>query len=74
MFVLCADLDKLITRCPDLIELDLSDCTLLTSEAIKIVCRLKKLEYLSLSRCYNISVGSYLYVEIDLKHFFCLAV
>lgn len=53
-------LEKLVARCPDLLELDLSDCTQLTSEAITIVCKLKKLEYLSLSRCYNISVTSYL--------------
>ncbi|XP_058811691.1 S-phase kinase-associated protein 2 [Topomyia yanbarensis] len=55
-----ASLDKLINRCPDLLELDLSDCTQLTSEAITVVCKLKKLEYLSLSRCYNINVTSYL--------------
>ncbi|XP_053689006.1 S-phase kinase-associated protein 2, partial [Sabethes cyaneus] len=53
-------LDKLVNRCPDLLELDLSDCTQLTSETITVVCRLKKLEYLSLSRCYNINVTSYL--------------
>lgn len=55
-----AALLKLIDRCPDLLELDLSDCTQLSSEAMKIVCKLKKLEYLSLSRCYNINVTSYL--------------
>ncbi|XP_055534037.1 S-phase kinase-associated protein 2 [Wyeomyia smithii] len=55
-----AALNKLITRCPDLLELDLSDCTQLSSEAITVVCKLKKLEYLSLSRCYNINVTSYL--------------
>ncbi|XP_062557246.1 S-phase kinase-associated protein 2 isoform X2 [Armigeres subalbatus] len=53
-------LQKLIDRCPDLLELDLSDCTQLSSAAMKVVCKLKKLEYLSLSRCYNINVTSYL--------------
>ncbi|XP_058449621.1 S-phase kinase-associated protein 2 isoform X2 [Malaya genurostris] len=53
-------LEKLITRCPDLLELDLSDCTQLTSQTITLVCKLTKLEYLSLSRCYNINVTSYL--------------
>lgn len=55
-----AALEKLIHRCPNLLELDLSDCTQLTSEAITVVCKLKKLEYLSLSRCYNIGVTAYL--------------
>lgn len=55
-----AALDKLINRCPDLLELDLSDCSQLSSKAMGIVCKLKKLEYLSLSRCYNINVTSYL--------------
>uniref|UniRef100_A0A182IZJ0 F-box domain-containing protein n=1 Tax=Anopheles atroparvus TaxID=41427 RepID=A0A182IZJ0_ANOAO len=50
----------LVKRCPRLLELDLSDCTQLTSEAIQLVCKLRKLEYLSLSRCYNINVTSYL--------------
>lgn len=53
-------LNKLVDRCPDLLELDLSDCTQLSSAAMKMVCKLKKLEYLSLSRCYNINVTSYL--------------
>lgn len=50
----------LVRRCPDLIELDLSDCAVLTSDAIGTVCGLKRLEYLSLSRCYNIAVSAYL--------------
>lgn len=50
----------LVQRCPDLIELDLSDCSVLSSEAINTVCGLKSLEYLSLSRCYNINVAAYL--------------
>ncbi|CAG9799145.1 unnamed protein product [Chironomus riparius] len=49
-----------INRCPNIVELDLSDCTLLTSVAIQAVTALTKLEYLSLSRCYNIPMTSYL--------------
>lgn len=51
---------KIVQRCPKLCELDLSDCTLLTSQTIDIVCNLKHLEYLSLSRCYNINAYAYL--------------
>lgn len=47
-------------RCPSLLELDLSDCTGLTSNAVSIVCKFKDLEYLSLSRCYGISTSSYM--------------
>lgn len=55
-------MQRLVNRCPNLIELDLSDSSILTSETIKIVSKLKRLEYLSLSRCYNINVAAYLYV------------
>uniref|UniRef100_A0A182QH67 F-box domain-containing protein n=1 Tax=Anopheles farauti TaxID=69004 RepID=A0A182QH67_9DIPT len=54
------DLASLIKRCPKLVSLDLSDCTPLTSAAINIICKARKIEYLSLSRCYNIQVTSYL--------------
>ncbi|XP_031620766.1 S-phase kinase-associated protein 2 [Contarinia nasturtii] len=53
-------LKKIVSRCPQLRELDLSDCTALTSETIGIVANLEHLEYLSLSRCYNLSVSAYL--------------
>uniref|UniRef100_A0A182WK41 S-phase kinase-associated protein 2 n=1 Tax=Anopheles minimus TaxID=112268 RepID=A0A182WK41_9DIPT len=54
------DVAVLIKRCPKLVALDLSDCTLLTDGAIKILCKSRQIEYLSLSRCYNIPVSSYL--------------
>lgn len=54
------DLIKIVHRCPNLRELDLSDCTMLTSKTIDIVSDLQHLEYLSLSRCYNINVAAYL--------------
>lgn len=53
-------LKRIVSRCPQLRELDLSDCTALTSQTINIVASLKQLEYLSLSRCYNINVSAYL--------------
>lgn len=54
------DLVKIVHRCPNLRELDLSDCTMLTLKTIDIVSELPQLEYLSLSRCYNINVAAYL--------------
>lgn len=53
-------LRKIVSRCTKLRELDLSDCTALTSDTIDIVANLQHLEYLSLSRCYNIHVSAYL--------------
>lgn len=53
-------LQRLVERCVDLVELDLSDCSSLTENAIESVSTLPKLEYLSLSRCYNIAGSAYL--------------
>lgn len=53
------DLKALCSRCPNLAELDLSDCSKLTSESFNAIENLKQLEYLSLSRCYNIAMTSY---------------
>ena len=44
----------LVSSCPDLIELDLSDCTSLTINVVNNLMTLSKLEHLSLSRCYSI--------------------
>ncbi|KAL9897555.1 S-phase kinase-associated protein 2 isoform 1-T1 [Glossina fuscipes fuscipes] len=52
-------LESLHKRCPELLELDLSDCTGLTGNAINIICKFKALEYLSLSRCYSIPAAAY---------------
>lgn len=60
IFFLCLVLKKIVARCPQLCELDLSDCTSLGSQTIDIVAQLDHLEYLSLSRCYNINVSAYL--------------
>ncbi|KAM7363875.1 S-phase kinase-associated protein 2 isoform 2-T3 [Cochliomyia hominivorax] len=53
-------LASLAKRCPQLLELDLSDCTGLTGNAIGIICKFKMLEYLSLSRCYLIPATAYI--------------
>ncbi|XP_047356459.1 S-phase kinase-associated protein 2-like isoform X1 [Vespa velutina] len=57
------NVEELVKSCPDMIELDLSDCTVLTDKAISNILNLTKLEHLSLSRCYNISALSYLELE-----------
>ncbi|XP_005188606.1 uncharacterized protein LOC131801543 [Musca domestica] len=53
-------LASLAKRCTQLLELDLSDCTGLTGNAISIICKFKMLEYLSLSRCYLIPATAYI--------------
>ncbi|XP_037819616.1 S-phase kinase-associated protein 2-like isoform X2 [Lucilia sericata] len=53
-------LASLAKRCPQLLELDLSDCTGLTGNAIGIIGKFKMLEYLSLSRCYLIPASAYI--------------
>ncbi|XP_055905493.1 S-phase kinase-associated protein 2 isoform X2 [Eupeodes corollae] len=50
----------LARRCPQLIELDVSDCTALSSNAVSFVCKFMSLEYLSLSRCYQILAPAYM--------------
>lgn len=56
------DIANLVVRCPDLIELDISDCINLTSDTILQIAKLKHLEYLSMSRCYNVTPTSYVWV------------
>ncbi|XP_020714069.1 uncharacterized protein LOC101452586 isoform X2 [Ceratitis capitata] len=51
---------SLVKRCPQLLEVDFSDCTALTGNVINIICKFKMLEYLSLSRCYLIPASSYM--------------
>lgn len=49
----------LIKSCPDIVELDLSDCTMLTMNTVRSLLDLSKLEHLSLSRCYGIPPSTY---------------
>lgn len=51
---------SLIKRCPNLIELDISDCNELTNAGIEALNQLKQLEYLSISRCYNVNIQQFL--------------
>jgi len=51
----------LVNECPRLVELDVSDATLLTPLSLQsIIQRLPRLESLSTSRCYGITPSSYL--------------
>ncbi|KAL6257481.1 hypothetical protein P5V15_011051 [Pogonomyrmex californicus] len=59
------DLSK---RCPDIIELDLSDCAMLTIHTVHNLLNFSKLEHLSLSRCYSIPQSAY----VRLAHMPCL--
>ncbi|XP_059472875.1 S-phase kinase-associated protein 2 [Neocloeon triangulifer] len=55
---------KVIEKCPNLEELDLSDCTNLTSVTLEcIIAKLDKLEHLSLSRCYNMANSNFKSLE-----------
>ena len=55
------DIQNLVTSCPNLIELDLSDAQSITSESVRIIANgLPKIEYLAFSRCYSITPSSYL--------------
>ncbi|XP_050453026.1 S-phase kinase-associated protein 2 isoform X1 [Cataglyphis hispanica] len=55
-------------RCPDIIELDLSDCAMLTIHTVHNLLNFSRLEHLSLSRCYSIPQSAY----IRLAHIPCL--
>ncbi|CAH0404167.1 unnamed protein product [Chilo suppressalis] len=43
---------QLVSRCPRLLELDLSDCSSLSEDALQALQSLTRLEHLALSRCY----------------------
>lgn len=50
---------NLVKSCPNIIELDLSDCSMLTMNTVRNLLDLSKLEHLSLSRCYGIPPSTY---------------
>lgn len=54
------DLKDLVQRCSRLVELDLSDCTMLTINTLHSLMSLTELEHLSLSRCYSIPTTMHL--------------
>ncbi|XP_023019866.1 S-phase kinase-associated protein 2 [Leptinotarsa decemlineata] len=53
----------LVTSCPRLRELDLSDCTAITGEAVKHITVLEDLNFLALSRCYLIPYKALLFLK-----------
>ncbi|XP_018567474.1 S-phase kinase-associated protein 2 [Anoplophora glabripennis] len=53
----------LVSCCPRLRELDLSDCTSLTGEAVRQITTLEDLNFLALSRCYLIPYKSLLHLK-----------
>ncbi|KAL3268145.1 hypothetical protein HHI36_007273 [Cryptolaemus montrouzieri] len=57
------DVAALVCSCPNLRELDLSDCTALTGEAVKQITALEDLNFLALSRCYAICHRSLLVLK-----------
>ncbi|KAF1377182.1 hypothetical protein PFLUV_G00197950 [Perca fluviatilis] len=52
------DVKVLVTRCPDIQTLDLSDSTLLMADCFPVLKQLEALVHLSLSRCYHIHVAA----------------
>ncbi|XP_037121753.1 S-phase kinase-associated protein 2 isoform X1 [Syngnathus acus] len=52
------DVKALVTRCPNIHTLDLSDSTQLMADCFPVLSELKHLHHLSLSRCYHIHIAS----------------
>lgn len=65
---LIPDIRDLSRRCPEIIELDLSDCAMLTMLTVQHLLNFSKMEHLSLSRCYSIPQSAY----VRLAHMPCL--
>lgn len=53
------DIKRISERCVKIDELDVSDCTMLTSACIPFFFNFKEISYISLSRCYNININAY---------------
>ncbi|OCU02597.1 hypothetical protein XELAEV_18008360mg [Xenopus laevis] len=49
-----SDVKTLVTRCPELTDLDLSDSVMLTPDCFPVLQQLLHLQHLGLSRCYQI--------------------
>ncbi|KAL1495100.1 hypothetical protein ABEB36_010571 [Hypothenemus hampei] len=54
---------SLVSSCPKLRELDLSDCTNITRDTMKYIRRLENLTFIALSRCYMIPSSSILLLK-----------
>lgn len=46
-----------VKKCPNLLEIDLSDCVLLGEGLAPALKNLKKLEHLAISRCYKLQMS-----------------
>ncbi|KAM8960884.1 S-phase kinase-associated protein 2 [Pelodytes ibericus] len=55
-----SDVGSMVTRCPDLTNLDLSDSVQLDTDCFHVLKQLPNLKHLSLSRCYQISATTLL--------------
>jgi len=52
---------SLCKRCPNLVELDISDAGIITSETVTYIHEyLTKLEYLAMARCYHVQIPAFL--------------
>lgn len=59
-----SDVKKIVEACPNLVELDVSDCTNLTSSTLETIASgLPNLKRLSLSRCYNMAGSNFRQLE-----------
>ncbi|CAG9764742.1 unnamed protein product [Ceutorhynchus assimilis] len=54
---------SLVTSCPELRELDLSDCTAITGESVRQITALVNLTIVALSRCYMIPYKALKYLK-----------
>lgn len=57
--VLFSVVKNLIVSCPKLVELDISDCAMVTLATTNSIMNLKHLEHLSMSRCYSIPPSTF---------------
>ncbi|CAH0555512.1 unnamed protein product [Brassicogethes aeneus] len=57
------NVSDLVSSCPRLRELDLSDCTIITGESVRKIAILEDLHFLALSRCYSIPYKSLLHLK-----------
>lgn len=60
-FYFPTDVLSLCKRCPNLVELDISDAGIISSETVTYIHEyLTKLEYLAMARCYHVQISAFL--------------
>ena len=63
----CLDVLSLCKRCPNLVELDVSDASCITAASTNYIHEyLLKLEYLAMARCYHVQLSSFLQVFLNI--------